>query len=422
MTASGTITGSASVKSQKPLSILMIAPQPFFRARGTPFSVLHRIRALLLMGHSVDLVTYPFGDAVPLPGLGIIRSAKPPFINDIQIGPSIRKLILDVPLYFTARKQLQEKQYDLIHSHEEAAFFSVSLAAKHGIKHLYDMHSSLPQQLRNFGQFDFVLFRKLFEWLERYVLDNCDGVITICADLAATVKSLGVRVPHSMIENTGDDTRVFPASDIDVIARFSLQDKKVVLYTGTFEAYQGLDLLFEAFVEVANKRPDAHLMMVGGRPEQVEEMKRHVQALGIGKSVSFSGMVASDEIPSFLKAADVIASPRSEGTNTPLKIYGYMRSGVPLVATDKYTHTQTLDATIARLVPATREGLADGILTLLNDRAYATSLAQAALQKAEAEYSDQAYLEKVAEFYFKVTGSTFDLNDSAEEVASPLST
>jgi hypothetical protein len=47
----------------------MIAPQPFFRARGTPFSVLHRIRALVLLGHSVDLVTYPFGEPVPLDGL-----------------------------------------------------------------------------------------------------------------------------------------------------------------------------------------------------------------------------------------------------------------------------------------------------------------------------------------------------------------
>ena len=35
--------------------ILMVAPQPFFRPRGTPFSVLHRIRVLSLAGHSIDL-------------------------------------------------------------------------------------------------------------------------------------------------------------------------------------------------------------------------------------------------------------------------------------------------------------------------------------------------------------------------------
>ena len=41
--------------------ILMIAPEPFFEPRGTPFSEFHRIRALTALGHQVDLVTYPFG-------------------------------------------------------------------------------------------------------------------------------------------------------------------------------------------------------------------------------------------------------------------------------------------------------------------------------------------------------------------------
>ena len=51
------------------MRILMIAPEPFFEPRGTPFSEYHRIRALLELGHTVDLVTYPFGQALNLPGL-----------------------------------------------------------------------------------------------------------------------------------------------------------------------------------------------------------------------------------------------------------------------------------------------------------------------------------------------------------------
>src|SRR3982751_5158524 len=43
------------------MRILMIAPEPFFEPRGTPFSEFHRIRALVELGHTVDLVTYPFG-------------------------------------------------------------------------------------------------------------------------------------------------------------------------------------------------------------------------------------------------------------------------------------------------------------------------------------------------------------------------
>lgn len=407
-----------SLPRNERLSILMIAPQPFFRSRGTPFSVLHRIRALLLLGHDVDLVTYPFGEPVPLDGLNIVRCGRPPFVRDVGIGPSFAKLSLDVPLYLAARRQLKRKKYDLIHSHEEAAFFSVRLAAKYGIRHIYDMHSSLPQQLKNFGRFDFPAVRRIFERFERHVLDTCDGVITICGDLADTVEAFGVNVPHSMIENTADDTKVFPAKEVDVASKYSLRGKKVVLYTGTFEAYQGLDLLVEAFRNVVASRPDAHLLLVGGRAEQVEEMRRRVRELGIEEAVSFTGTVPSNEIPSFLKAADVIASPRSSGTNTPLKLYGYMRSGVPLVATDKYTHTQTLDGSIAHLVPATSAGMAEGILKLLNDRAYAMRLVEAATKRAEESYSDRAYLERVEKFY----ASVFRASRKSRESAAPLST
>ena len=49
--------------------ILMIAPEPFFEPRGTPFSEFHRIRALTALGHEVDLVTYPFGQDVAMTGI-----------------------------------------------------------------------------------------------------------------------------------------------------------------------------------------------------------------------------------------------------------------------------------------------------------------------------------------------------------------
>ena len=80
------------------MRILMIAPEPFFEPRGTPFSEYHRIRALLDLGHTVDLVTYPFGKDVTLPGLRIFRAARPPFITRVKIGPSPAKLFLDMTL------------------------------------------------------------------------------------------------------------------------------------------------------------------------------------------------------------------------------------------------------------------------------------------------------------------------------------
>ena len=76
----------------------MIAPEPFFEPRGTPFSEFHRIRALVALGHEVDLVTYPFGQSVAMPGLRIYRCLKPPFLRGIGVGPSAAKIPLDALL------------------------------------------------------------------------------------------------------------------------------------------------------------------------------------------------------------------------------------------------------------------------------------------------------------------------------------
>src|SRR5215218_3496383 len=98
------------------MRILMIAPEPFFEPRGTPFSEYHRIRALGDLGHDVDLVTYPFGSEVTLPRLRVFRSLRPPFLNGVRIGPSFAKLPLDALLTVTALRRALTGRYDAVHS------------------------------------------------------------------------------------------------------------------------------------------------------------------------------------------------------------------------------------------------------------------------------------------------------------------
>ncbi len=400
------------------LRILMVAPQPFFRARGTPFSVLHRIRALGAQGHRIVLVTYPFGEDVEIPGLTIVRCAKPPFVNDVKVGPSAAKVPLDMLLYRETVRQLKRHRFDVLHSHEEAAFFAAPLAKRFGIPHIYDMHSSLPQQLGNFRRYNLRPIRKLFESLERRVLDSSDGVITICPDLGELIGRMCPNKPHSMIENTADDQQVFPASGVPAREAHGLQGKQIVLYTGTFEPYQGLGLLIDAFQRVAGDLPSAHLVMVGGNDRQVAEMRERVATLSLTDRVTLVGTVHPSRIPSYMEAADLIVSPRISGTNTPLKIYGYLRSGVPVLATDIFSHTQALTPDIAHLVPPDVAGFAQGLRALLQDPGYARRLAQNAKRRADALYSDRAYIDKVAVFYRQLFPTTVALDRSSTSSAA----
>jgi glycosyltransferase involved in cell wall biosynthesis len=376
------------------MRILMIAPEPFFEPRGTPFSEYHRIRALIELGHTVDLVTYPFGRDIELPGLRVFRCGRPPFITGIGIGPSWRKLPLDLALLVTACRRAISGKYDAVHSHEEGSWFGVVLAALLGVPHLYDMHSSLPQQLTNFAYSDSRIVKAIFGWLERFVVRRSRVVIVICQQLEEVVRGIDAAVPSVLIENSpGSGDSPVEGSGVAVRRALGLDARTpVVLYTGTFEAYQGLDLLFAAMKKVLAERPDARLVLAGGRPEQVDAAQRQAVRSGIGSATVFAGQRPAEEIPAFLDAADVLVSPRSLGTNTPLKIYQYLRSGRPIVATRLLTHTQVLDDDVSLLTPATPEGFAAGILTAVNDPERARAIGSRARQLAETKYSYEAYL------------------------------
>jgi glycosyltransferase involved in cell wall biosynthesis len=374
----------------------MIAPEPFFEPRGTPFSEYHRIRALLELGHTVDLVTYPFGKDVSLPGLRIFRCLRPPFIRDVRIGPSLPKIALDAAIALTAVRRALSERYDVIHSHEEAGIIGVLLAAILGVPHLYDMHSSLPQQLTNFAFTRSRVIRRAFEWMERLVVRRSRVVIVICPQLAETVKGIDASVPMVLIENApGAGEARSDATGDSIRARLQLDTiTPLVLYTGTFEPYQGLDLFFDAARIVAQSRPDVRFLLAGGRPEQVEQARALVAAQGLASAVLFAGQQPADDIPAFLAAADVLVSPRSQGTNTPLKIYQYLRSGRPIVATRLLTHTQVLNDEVAFLTEANPESFAAGILRAVDDPARARDVGAQAKRLADTKYSYDAYLHR----------------------------
>ena len=118
----------------------------------------------------------------------------------------------------------------------------------------------------------------------------------------------------------------------------------------------------------------------------------------------FTGQRPATEIPSFVAAADILASPRIAGTNTPLKIYSYLRSGRPIVATDLRTHTQVLESGTALLVPPEAGPFADALGQLIDDPAARTALAAAAADLAERKYSRAAYVARTQDAYRRLLG------------------
>ncbi len=377
------------------MKILMLAPEPFFQPRGTPISVYFRLQALADLGHEVDLLTYHLGEDKSFPGLKIYRIPSLFFIKKIKIGPSFTKILLDLVLLIKAFFLVRSNPYDMIFSHEEASWFGTALAKRKKIPHLYDMHSSLPQQLENFRFSRSRILKRVFSALERHVLINSQSIIVICPDLLRKLKEERVAHKAVLIENFLDfDSGSPPANRIEEErVKYASSAEKIVLYAGNFESYQGISLLLEASAQVDEK--SVLFLLVGGKPDHVKEMKKRAADLDISNKVFFTGQVAPSEVPLYIAMADVLVSPRTAGTNTPLKIYSFLKSGKPVVATKLWTHTQVLSDKIAVLAEPDPQSLAAGIRFALFDE-QASDRALAAKSMAEREYTRANYNEKIS--------------------------
>jgi glycosyltransferase involved in cell wall biosynthesis len=388
---------TARASDPQQMHILMIAPEPFFEPRGTPFSEYHRIRALADLGHTVDLVTYPFGSDVTLPGLRIFRSRRPPFMKGVRIGPSWAKVPLDLMLALRTIGVARRSRFDLVQSHEEGAAIGILAARWLKVPHLYDMHSSLPEQLSNFRYSRSRVLLGLFRWLERQLIRRSRVVIVICRHLGDVVRGIAPGARTVLIENApGSGDTASTGSPGGVRETLGIgADVPVVLYTGTFEAYQGLDLLFDAMRVALRRAPEARLVLAGGDPGQVERARGEAHKAGIAAATVFAGTRPPEEIPAYLEAATVLVSPRSRGKNTPLKIYQYLRAGRPIVATNLLTHTQVLDGDVAILTDPTAEALGMGIADAILDPARSQALSQNAKRLADTKYTYEAYVANV---------------------------
>lgn len=382
-----------------PGRVLVVAPQPFYEDRGTPIAVLQLVEALADFGYETDVLTYPVGQDIDVPGVRVIRVGNPFRIRSVPIGLSLRKVVLDLSMIPPLRRLLRERRYYCVHAVEEAAFAAAVLARRVGVPVVYDMQSSLPEQLGGLAAFRPRPIQAMLRACERWLIRRVDLVIS-SKGLADRVRSLGpdVRVTEWAFFS---EFRPVPAEEIEAL-RADLgipAGARVIVYAGTFEEYQGLHTFMSAIERVTARFPDVVAVLVGAGGGGVQSLRRKAHDLDLGDNVRLVERRPRRQMPAYLAMADVLVSPRAFGGNLPLKVFDYLAAGRPIVATDIPTHRTILDDHCAVLVPPTAEALGGAIVSVLGDRRHAERLASAARRYAEERLGRQAFVQGIGATY-----------------------
>lgn len=390
-------------RPKTPSRILIVAPQPFYQDRGTPIAVRHVLEALSELGYEVDLLTYPVGETIQLPGLRIFRVGTSFRIRHIPIGFSFRKLFLDVCLAFAINKQLRLENYDGIHAVEEAAFPAAVVGRKYKVPVIYDMQSSLPEQLTKHSIFRSAIVQRGLRFFEHWLIRNVDFVVC-SAGLGEYIRTVD---PSARIAEWH-----FPSLAVSVSAEEARQlreelkiqcNSPVILYAGNFAPYQGISRLIDAALQVLSHIPSTVFVLVGA--DNAADLSSSTRAkLDKRGALRLVARQPRTRIPQFLAMADVLVSPREYGGNLPLKIFDYMAVGKPIVATDIPVHRMLLNDDLAVLVQPTAAAFAEAIVRLLRDPREAQRLGTAAQEYLKEKEGWLPFLRLIAHVYGRSHG------------------
>ena len=374
------------------MRILLVAPQPFYQERGTPIAIRLLAETLCSQGHAVDVLTYHEGVDLEIAGLRILRTPALPGVRNIPIGISWKKLLCDVLLCARLLGLALTRSYDVIHAVEEAVFPAILLRSAARARVVYDMDSMLGEQLLAKWRFLRPVARAL-RALERAAIRRADAVFAVCEDLASHVAADAPGVPVFLIEDVA-----LPAEPLAAPAerlRESLGIRATLaLYVGNLQRYQGVEPLVHAMALLPADR-DVTLVLIGGSQREVARMRALVDGLELQRRVILMGPRPVAHLASYLTQADVLVSPRLHGTNTPMKVYSYMRSGTAILATRIRSHTQVLDEECAYLVAPEAQALAQGLARMADDCELRARLGAAARLRALQRHSLDAFREKV---------------------------
>ncbi|MFC1802248.1 glycosyltransferase [Patescibacteria group bacterium] len=167
-------------------------------------------------------------------------------------------------------------------------------------------------------------------------------------------------------------------------------DKKIVLYLGHLYTWKGFDLVFNS----AKKEKDERIVfvVVGGTKTDLEKYKNKKKQERVG-NIIFTGHKQQKDTPFYLKSADVLLLPNvaiseeSVKYTSPIKMFEYMASGVPIVASDLPSIREVLNEENSLLVEqGSEEALLSGVNKILGDKEFAESVSSTARKDVD-EYT-----------------------------------
>ncbi|MGA7846710.1 MAG: glycosyltransferase family 4 protein [Thermoplasmata archaeon] len=358
------------------MRIVQVSPFFYPHAGGVESHVRSLAREFTRMGHDVTVVTSRHDPTLPVEeqfeGYRILRAKTWGVVYNTPISPATRRLVASVA-------------GDVFHLHFPpplTSYFAVRGLERRSVARCLTYHCDLYLE-GAVGSLLTGLYSRLFL---PPTLERVDRVVAHTRSYADTSRSIRGR-SIEVIPSAVDTRRFQPDLDGSVVRkRLGLEGQRVLAFTGRLVPHKGVDVILRALRELP---ADVSLILVGHGP-RLAALQGLARRLGVESRVRFCTEVTDDELPLYLRAADIFVFPsqnRLEGFG--LVVAEAMASGLPVIIADMPGVREVIEPGKEGLLvePLIERDLVGRIQELLDDPARRVAMGAAARKRAEERYS-----------------------------------
>lgn len=388
--------------STRPLKILYVVHgyKPAFRIGGPITSVAAVAEGLVQRGHEVTVCTtnsdldqlldVPTDRRIDVEGVGVyyftfteILKKYLPFVDYVSRAHNY--------LYSPMMKQFMQAHtgdFDLVHTHLPFIYptwLAGRQAARANKPLFYHQRGVLDPERLKFRSAKKQLYLR---YVEGQVLRGATTLFALTEAEVTSYRLLGFSAPSVVVPN-GIDASAFGApSDTTKMAAIGIRPEDLVLlFMARIHPTKGPDRILQAFAEIADRFPDAKLVLAG--PDEfflASELQAFARSKGLEGRLLMPGMIVGDLKADLLSRADLFCLA-SDAEGFSIAVLEALASRTPVLISNGCHFAEVESADAGKVVEPTAAAFAAGLLELLADRDRLRTMGQNGRRLVEEHYS-----------------------------------
>ncbi|MCP4361930.1 MAG: glycosyltransferase family 4 protein [Chloroflexi bacterium] len=308
---------------------------------------------------------------------------KEPFIYRYpSLDIPFEKYPLTIPVSRFVKKLMPSLKLDVIHAHHPApmGIEAANYAKDLDLPLVFTHHTRYQEYNHYLGLPEDVSVRIIESWIADY-MQQCQHIIVPSKSIRQMIEqTYGLRQRMTVIP-TGIETKPYKEADRSLRQKFNWGDDTVLISVGRMAEEKNWPTLLDAAKIVFAQRPQARLLLLGDGPAR-HDLEKYAAKLGIGNRVTFTGNVPFNDVPKYLKAADLFCFASVTETQGLVTLEA-MAAGLPVVCVDATGTSDAVDDGVQGLLtPNDSQALAAGIERMLADKALYGQFQEAAVIQA----------------------------------------